>query len=141
MRQCTVPRPQVCARCTHGAGHERGPGPAREPEAGVQAVAQALCVLDGERDEGGGHVAPHHRFTVSSIHELYVEKAGNPKGKPAILVHGGRSGRQNQVPPPLSSRRGAQVPLTETPPNHTAQARPSGQRYRVRGCCVVHSRT
>ena len=29
------------------------------------------------------------RLKVSNLHEIYFEECGNPKGKPAILVHGG----------------------------------------------------
>lgn len=32
------------------------------------------------------------RFKVSSIHELYYEQVGNPKGKPAVFLHGGPGG-------------------------------------------------
>jgi proline iminopeptidase len=33
-----------------------------------------------------------HRFKVSPVHEIYVEEAGNPRGKPAVFVHGGPGG-------------------------------------------------
>lgn len=33
-----------------------------------------------------------HRLKVSQIHELYVEEAGNPKGKPVVFLHGGPGG-------------------------------------------------
>lgn len=32
------------------------------------------------------------RLKVSSIHELYLEESGNPKGKPVVFVHGGPGG-------------------------------------------------
>ncbi len=32
------------------------------------------------------------RLKVSSIHELYYEESGNPKGKPVVFVHGGPGG-------------------------------------------------
>ncbi|NBX92773.1 MAG: prolyl aminopeptidase [Proteobacteria bacterium] len=32
------------------------------------------------------------RLKVSSIHEVYVEESGNPKGKPVIFCHGGPGG-------------------------------------------------
>ncbi|MSO54065.1 MAG: prolyl aminopeptidase [Rhodospirillales bacterium] len=39
-------------------------------------------------------VSPYrvHRLKVSPVHEIYVEEAGNPKGKPVIFVHGGPGG-------------------------------------------------
>lgn len=33
-----------------------------------------------------------YRLRVDEVHELYVEESGNPKGKPAIFVHGGPGG-------------------------------------------------
>ena len=32
------------------------------------------------------------RLKVSSLHEIYVEEAGNPNGKPVLFVHGGPGG-------------------------------------------------
>jgi proline iminopeptidase len=32
------------------------------------------------------------RFKVSPVHELYYEQSGNPKGKPAVFLHGGPGG-------------------------------------------------
>lgn len=32
------------------------------------------------------------RLKVSGLHELYVEEAGNPKGKPVVFLHGGPGG-------------------------------------------------
>jgi len=32
------------------------------------------------------------RLKVSSLHELYYEQCGNPKGKPAVFLHGGPGG-------------------------------------------------
>ncbi len=32
------------------------------------------------------------RLKVSSLHEIYYEESGNPKGKPAVFVHGGPGG-------------------------------------------------
>lgn len=39
-------------------------------------------------------IQPHRTGTlkVSSIHELYWEESGNPKGKPVVFVHGGPGG-------------------------------------------------
>jgi proline iminopeptidase len=33
-----------------------------------------------------------HRLRVSDLHELYVEECGNPRGQPAIFLHGGPGG-------------------------------------------------
>lgn len=33
-----------------------------------------------------------HRLKVSALHEIYIEESGNPKGKPAVFVHGGPGG-------------------------------------------------
>ena len=35
------------------------------------------------------------RLEVSDLHEIYFEECGNPKGKPALLVHGGPGGGSN----------------------------------------------
>ena len=37
---------------------------------------------------------PYHKFklSVSSLHNIYVEESGNPKGKPVIFLHGGPGG-------------------------------------------------
>ncbi|RMF08423.1 MAG: prolyl aminopeptidase, partial [Alphaproteobacteria bacterium] len=32
---------------------------------------------------------------VSDLHEIYFEECGNPKGKPALMVHGGPGGGSN----------------------------------------------
>lgn len=32
------------------------------------------------------------RLRVSDEHEIYFEESGNPKGKPAVFVHGGPGG-------------------------------------------------
>src|SRR2546422_10207297 len=32
------------------------------------------------------------RLKVSDIHEIYYEQCGNPKGKPAVFLHGGPGG-------------------------------------------------
>ena len=32
------------------------------------------------------------RLRVSELHELYWEESGNPKGKPAVFLHGGPGG-------------------------------------------------
>lgn len=32
------------------------------------------------------------RFSVSSLHEIYIEEVGNPEGKPVLFVHGGPGG-------------------------------------------------
>ena len=32
------------------------------------------------------------RLRVSPVHELYFEESGNPKGKPALVLHGGPGG-------------------------------------------------
>lgn len=39
-------------------------------------------------------IQPHRtgRLKVSRLHEIYFEESGNPKGKPAIFVHGGPGG-------------------------------------------------
>lgn len=39
-------------------------------------------------------VEPFHtgRLKVSPVHEIYFEESGNPKGKPAIFLHGGPGG-------------------------------------------------
>ncbi len=39
-------------------------------------------------------IEPHHTGTlkVSSLHEIYFEESGNPKGKPVVFVHGGPGG-------------------------------------------------
>jgi proline iminopeptidase len=39
-------------------------------------------------------LTPHRtgRLKVSPLHELYFEECGNPKGKPAVLLHGGPGG-------------------------------------------------
>lgn len=39
-------------------------------------------------------INPFHtfRFKVSEIHELYVERCGNPNGKPVVFLHGGPGG-------------------------------------------------
>ena len=29
------------------------------------------------------------RLKVSNLHEIYFEECGNPRGKPAVLIHGG----------------------------------------------------
>lgn len=31
----------------------------------------------------------YHRLTVSSLHDLYLEEAGNPDGVPVVVLHGG----------------------------------------------------
>src|SRR5579871_1639060 len=36
-----------------------------------------------------------HRLAVDPPHELYVEECGNPKGVPAVFVHGGPGGGCN----------------------------------------------
>ena len=33
-----------------------------------------------------------HRLKVSDLHDLYIEEAGNPQGKPIVFVHGGPGG-------------------------------------------------
>lgn len=35
------------------------------------------------------------RLAVSDTHELYFEESGNPKGKPAVFLHGGPGGGTN----------------------------------------------
>jgi proline iminopeptidase len=39
-------------------------------------------------------IEPYHRgfLTVSSVHTLYYEEAGNPAGKPVVFLHGGPGG-------------------------------------------------
>jgi len=39
-------------------------------------------------------IEPHRtgRLKVSSLHELYYEESGNPKGKPVVFLHGGPGG-------------------------------------------------
>jgi proline iminopeptidase len=39
-------------------------------------------------------IQPYNQFMlkVSSIHEIYVEQCGNPKGKPVVFLHGGPGG-------------------------------------------------
>ena len=32
------------------------------------------------------------RLQVSSLHEIYYEECGNPKGKPVVVLHGGPGG-------------------------------------------------
>jgi proline iminopeptidase len=33
-----------------------------------------------------------HRLRVSELHELYIEECGNPRGQPAVFLHGGPGG-------------------------------------------------
>jgi proline iminopeptidase len=40
-----------------------------------------------------------YRLKVSPLHEIYVAEYGNPKGKPALLVHGGPGGGTNATMP------------------------------------------
>ena len=35
------------------------------------------------------------KLKVSDLHELYFEESGNPKGKPALVIHGGPGGGSN----------------------------------------------
>ena len=39
-------------------------------------------------------ITPYHKFklSVNSLHNIYVEESGNPKGKPVIFLHGGPGG-------------------------------------------------
>ncbi len=40
-----------------------------------------------------------HRLKVSAIHEIFVAEYGNPKGKPAVLLHGGPGAGMNPTIP------------------------------------------
>ena len=48
-------------------------------------------IPDGERLGLYSEIAPYRtgRLKVSALHELYYEECGNPRGKPALLLHGG----------------------------------------------------
>jgi proline iminopeptidase len=47
-----------------------------------------------QRRELYPHLEPYRtgRLAVSETHEIYFEESGNPKGKPAVFVHGGPGG-------------------------------------------------
>jgi proline iminopeptidase len=40
-----------------------------------------------------------HRLRVSDLHEIYVAEYGNPRGKPAVLLHGGPGAGMNPTMP------------------------------------------
>ena len=44
-------------------------------------------------------------FIKKGIHEIYYEQCGNPKGKPAIFLHGGPGGELENFREDFSIRR------------------------------------
>ena len=48
------------------------------------------------RPAGGFYppIEPYHSgmLRVSPVHEIYYEQSGNPRGKPAVFLHGGPGG-------------------------------------------------
>jgi len=62
------------------------------PKRGLRASfrARILCWMHSRRDLYPP-IAPYatHRIPVDAIHELYLEECGNPRGIPAVFLHGG----------------------------------------------------
>ena len=76
-----------------GSLDERGPRLVIESRARVEPVAQALCVVEGERDEGGGDVARDAGENEADRLELARGLVGGTEGKDRMLgqVRIGRS--------------------------------------------------
>jgi proline iminopeptidase len=79
----------VAKRATAPAKGKRG-APARKPAVAKRKPAtrsQELRVLYPP-------VRAYHTgfLKVSEVHEIYYEESGNPKGKPAVFIHGGPGG-------------------------------------------------
>jgi proline iminopeptidase len=80
------------------AASKRAPRPAkRKPKSSTRTAAPAKR-KSGKRSQELRVLYPPVKayntgfLRVSEVHEIYYEESGNPKGKPAVFVHGGPGG-------------------------------------------------